>query len=376
MIPKKLSKMDRNITIVPILELGWFAWDISNKGDKKKNKDLANTLEWEQMLTRVDISKTPMKLMDLNELNDTLAKKEDFRLSDKLLNRRKNQMVVLWEYPCSIPPVIPLYVAALRNCPTQDIDFMIHGSVLGLLSRSKALAKYESVLVQRIGGSIINIRIVVEKNGFLGDAGHQFERLVVGEKPFGSHSREQKYVLRVIELPPYKILVYADSDGIDPVTNKPVEIKTKNFLTEKAFDRDKIKIILQMISNGSDKLITTDRVKHDDGSFTVKSVVQYPIHSLIESLTEGYDSLQRRMEIIKTNLQFIKSEVQEGDDNCYELVFNKEESDIQPFVTDGCSEAKRTQNTYQLLNSNFYEQHLIIDSENQIINSKSSASET
>ena len=356
--------MDSNISISTILELGWFAWDLSNKGDKRKNKDLANTLEWDHMLTRLDVDKTPMSLIDLNELNEKLADKEDFRLSDKLLNRRKNQMIVLWEYPCSIPPVIPLHVASLRNCPINDIDFMIHGSVLGLLSRSKALAKYESVLIQRIGGSIINIRIVVEKNGFLGDAGHQFERLVVGEKPFGSHSREQKYVLRLIELPPFKILVCADSDGIDPMTNKPVEIKTKNFLTEKAFDRDKIKIILQMISNGSDKLITTDRVKHDDGSFTVKAVVQYPIHSLIESLTEGYDSLQRRMEIIKTNLQFIKSEVQEGDDTCYELVFNKEESDIQPYLVDGCSEAKRTQNTYQLLNSNFYEQHLVVDKEN------------
>ena len=82
------------------------------------------------------------------------------------------------------------------------------------------------------------------------------------------------------------------------------------------------------------------------------------------------------MEIIKTNLQFIQSEVQEGDDTCYELVFNKEESDIQPFLTDGCSEAKRTQNTYQLLNSNFYERHLIIDSENPIFNSNRSASET
>ena len=361
--------MDRNLSISSILELGWFAWDLSNKGDKRKNKDLANTLEWDHMLTRLDVDKTPMSLIDLNELNEKLADKEDFRLSDKLLNRRKNQMIVLWEYPCSIPPVIPLHVASLRNCSLNDIDFMIHGSVLGLLSRSKALAKYESVLIQRIGGSIINIRIVVEKNGFLGDAGHQFERLVVGEKPFGSHSREQKYVLRLIELPPFKILVCADSDGVDPSTNKPVEIKTKNFLTEKAFDRDKIKIILQMMSNGSDKLITTDRVKHEDGSFTVKSVVQYPIHSLIESLTEGYDSLQKRIEIIKTNLQYIQSEVEEGDDKCYELVFNKEESDIQPYLVDGCSEAKRTQNTYQLLNSNFYEQHLVVDKENPSIKS-------
>ena len=366
--------MDQNHTIVPLLEFGWFSWDLSNKGDKKKNKDLANTLEWDHMLTRVDVTKTPMKLTDLDKLNETLANKEDFRLSDKLLNRRKNQMVVLWEYPCSIPPVIPLYVASSRGCPISNIDFMMHGSVLGLLSRSKALAKYESVLVQRIGGSIINIRIVVEKNGFLGDAGHQFERLVVGEKPFGSHSREQKYVLRLIELPPFKILVYADSDGIDPLTNRPVEIKTKNFLTEKAFDRDKIKIILQMLSNGSDKLITTDRVKHDDGSFTVRSVVQYPIQSLIESLTEGNVSLQKRIEIIKTNLQFIQSEVEEGDDKCYELVFNKEESDIQPFLVDGCSEAKKTQNTYQLLNSNFYEQHVLVDNENLLINSNNGAS--
>ena len=364
---------DENLPIHSLMELGWFSWDLANKGDKKKNKDLANSLTWEQILTRVDVNKTPMKITDLDELNQTLSTKEDFRLSDKLLNRRKNQMIVFWEYPCSIPPVIPIYVASLRACPLHDVDFMVHGSVLGLLSRSKALAKHESVLVQRLGGSIINARIIVEKNGFLGDAGHQFERLVVGDKPFGSHSREQKYVLRLIEIPPFKILVYADSDAIDHNTQTPVEIKTKNFLTEKAFDRDKLKIILQMMSNGSDKLITTDRVKHEDGSFTVNSVVQYPIRTLIESLTEGYTSLKKRIDIIKTNLHFIQSEIEEGDDQCYELTFNKEESEVQPFPI-GKSEAKKTQNAYQLLNSTFYEQHFLENNENPSANENIGAS--
>jgi len=61
--------------------------------------------------------------------------------------------------------------------------------------------------------------------------------------------------------------------------------------------------------------------------------------------------------------------VEEGDDKCYELVFNKEESDIQPYLVDGCSEAKRNQNTYQLLNSNFYERHLVVDKENPSVKS-------
>ena len=360
--------MDSNNNIVPIMELGWFSWDLSNRGDKKKNRDLAGSLDWEQMITRVDVNKTPSPIMDIDELNERLSTKEDFRLSDKILNRRKNQMVVLWEYPCSIPPVVPFYVASLRSCALEDVDFMVHGSVLGLLSRCKAVAKHESVMVQRLGGNIINIRIVVEKNGFLGDAGHQFERLVVGEKPFGAHSREQKYILRLVEIGSYKILVYADSDAIDSSTQTPVEIKTKNFITEKAYDRDKVKVILQMMSNGSDKLITTDRVKHEDGSFTVKAVIQYPINTLIESLTEGVTTLQKRIDIINTNLHFIQSEIKEGDDTCYELIFNKEESEIQPFKVDG-SEAKKTQNTFQVLNSAFYEKHVVaVDNESPVEN--------
>ena len=365
--------MDPSKNIVPLMELGWFSWNLSNKGDKRKNRDLANSLDWNQMLTRVDLSKTPMAITDLEELNETLSAKEDFRLSDKLLNRRKNQMVVFWEYPCSIPPVIPIYVASLRACSLDNVDFMIHGSVLGVLSRSKALSKYESVLVQRLGGGIINIRIIVEKNGFLGDAGHQFERLLVGENPFGAHTREQKYVLRLIEIPPYKVLVYADSDAIDPNTKTPVEIKTKNIMTEKAFDRDKIKIILQMISNGSNQLLTTERVKHEDGSFTVKSVTQYSLHSLVESLTEGYVTLQNRMGIIKTNLEFIQNEVDEGDDKCYELLFSKEQSEIRPFEFNG-SEAKKPQKAYQLLNSAIYEQLFMSEEETPLKDADNGAS--
>lgn len=365
--------MDPNKNIVPIMELGWFSWDLSNRGDKKKNRDLAASLDWDQLLSRVDVNKTPNTIMDIEELNERLSTKEDFRLSDKLLNRRKNQMLVLWEYPCSIPPVIPFYVASLRSCSLENVNFMVHGSVLGLLSRCKAVAKHEFVMVNRLGGNIINIRIIVEKNGFLGDAGHQFERLVVGEKPFGTHSREQKYILRLLEIGSYKILVYADSDAIDSNTQTPVEIKSKNFITEKAYDRDKVKVILQMISNGSHKLVTSDRVKHEDGSFTVKSVLEYPISTLIESLTEGATTLQKRIDIMKTNLQFIQGEIKEGDDKCYELIFNKEQSEIQPFKVDG-SAAKKTQNTFQILNSTFYEQHVVDDNENALEKQKDEAS--
>ena len=68
--------------------------------------------------------------------------------------------------------------------------------------------------------------------------------------------------------------------------------------------------------------------------------------------------LKKRIDIIKTNLHFIQSEIEEGDDQCYELIFNKEESEVQPFPIDE-SEAKKTQNAYQLLNSTFYEQHFL-----------------
>ena len=111
----------------------------------------------------------------------------------------------------------------------------------------------------------------------------------------------------------------------------------------------------------------------EDGSFTVKSVVQYPFGTLIESLTEGHVSVQKRIDIIKTNLNFIQREIMEGDDQCYELFFNKEESEVQPFPVDE-SEAKKTQNTYQLLNSTLYEQHFVVDNENPSPNQNIGAS--
>ena len=350
--------MEQFQNIKVLKDFGYFGWDISNV--KKKRQEASNApLQWEDISQRLKVDEQPSFLTDFDKLNEELANKEGIKLSDKLINRRKNQTIIFWEYPYSIPPVIACSVAQQRGCCLENVDFLIHGGILGVLSRCKTVAKQETIMVQKIGDNVINVRIIVDKNGFLGDAGHQFERLVVGDKIFSKHNLIQHQHLRLIQIGKFKLLVYAEADAIEPTTSKPVEIKTKNVLKEKAYDRDKLKILLQMISNGSDTLITADRERHEDQSFTIKSVEKYSLKDLTESLTEGYEYVNRKMEDIDNRLKWIKGEMDERDKSCFELRVTAETMDLQPFTTE--SQAKRTQNNYQILNSDLYTNHVTSD---------------
>ena len=284
-------------------DYGYFGWEFYPV-KKKKHEDSSAPLQWSDIIKRLKVDAKPTFLTDLDKLNDELKDKEGIKLSDKLINRRKNQIIVFWEYPFSIPPVLACHVAKQRGCSLENVDFLIHGGILGVLSRCKTVAKQETILVQNIGDNIINIRIIVDKNGFLGDAGHQFERLVVGESIFSKTDLMQHQHLRLMQLGTFKILVYAEADARDPSTSQPVEIKTKNVLKEKAYDRDKLKILLQMISNGSDTLITADREKHEDQSFTIKTIETHELKDLVESLTEGADYANRKLDEIKNRFKY------------------------------------------------------------------------
>ena len=348
--------MEKLRNILVLEDVGYFGWDISNTENKKKQENLATSIEWENILSRLDVDGKPPFLTNIIALNEQLPNREECKLSDKLLNRRKNQTIVFWEYPYSIPPVIACYVANQRGRNLENTHFLIHGGILGLLARCRTIAKQETVMVQKLGGNVINIRIVVDKNGFLGDAGHQFERLVVGDKIFSKHSLIQHQHLRELQIGEFKILVYAEADAIDPNTSKPAEIKTKNVLKEKAYDRDKLKILLQMISNGSDTLITADRDRHADQSFTIKAVEQYPIDTLIDSLSEGAEYVNTKIETIDRNLRCIDDKLKVLGDDCLEMTFSNEEINLNPFSTE--SRSKATQHDYQILNSNFYVEHI------------------
>ena len=348
--------MERLKKVVVVNDVGYFGWDVTNSGDKKKKEHPETSIEWLNMLERLDIDGKPAFLTDIVKLNEELENKNEVKLSDKLLSRRKNQTIVFWEYPYSIPPVIACYVANERGVSLEDTHFLIHGGILGVLARCKTIAKQESIMVQKLGGNVINVRIIVDKNGFLGDAGHQFERLVVGDKVYSKHSLVQHQHLRELRVGGFNILVYAEADAIDPTTSKPVEIKTKNVLKEKAYDRDKLKFLLQMISNGSETLITADREKHEDQSFTIRSVEKYPIGALIDSLTEGVDYVNTKIESIESRLRWLQDEMKARDESCFQLTLTSEEMNLQPFTTE--SRAKATQHHYQVLNSQLYAQHV------------------
>ena len=75
-------------------ELGYFSWNISNPGKEKYGKHNINDLEWKELLKRLDIEAKPKELTNITDLNSNLSTKEDFRLSDKFLNKRKNQVII------------------------------------------------------------------------------------------------------------------------------------------------------------------------------------------------------------------------------------------------------------------------------------------
>ena len=79
-------------------ELGYFSWDISNSGNEKYGKHNINDLEWKELLKRLDIEAKPKELTNVTDLNSNLSTKEGFRLSDNFLNKRKNQVVIFWQY--------------------------------------------------------------------------------------------------------------------------------------------------------------------------------------------------------------------------------------------------------------------------------------
>ena len=363
--------MEQLQNIEVLNDYGYFGWEFYPV-KKKKHEASSTPLKWEDINKRLKVDLKPAFLTDLDTLNEELLNKEGVKLSDKLINRRKNQIIVFWEYPFSIPPVLACNVAKERGCILENVDFLIHGGILGVLSRSKTVAKQETIMVQKIGDNIINVRIIVDKNGFLGDAGHQFERLVVGDQIFSKHNLIQYQHLRLIQIGTFKLLVYAEADAIDPISIKPVEIKTKNVLKEKAYDRDKLKFLLQMISNGSDTLITANREKHEDQSFTIKSIETYALNDLVESLTEGAEYVNHKIDDINNRLKWIKEEMNERDKSCFELKVASETMDLLPFTTE--SRAKDTQHNFQLLNSEFYSSHVVGDaSPSEVVSAESTS---
>ena len=347
--------MDGLQDIRVLRDIGFFGWNMnySVKRGKKISYPDPEYAQWDDFLARLDINGQPDAITDIKELNKKLSDEEPLKLSDKLERGRRNQPIIFWESPYCVPPTIACYVAShIRGCNLDEVDFLIHGSVLGVLSRCKTTTNQESIMVQRLGGrNVINIRIVIERNGSLSDSGHQFERLVSGNDPFGRHNLIQHQYLRLLQIGPYKILTYAESDALDPNNNKPVEIKIKNPLIENSHGRDMIKLLLQMISNGSGLLITASRTKEKQ-SCIINSVEQYSIDTLAQSLT---DDPRPRIETIQTNLGCIKDTIKEGNEECYELLLkSRQTAELVRYKKDQMP--RRTQHDFQTLNSKLYKE--------------------
>ena len=358
--------------IKEIQDLKFFSWETY----PSKRKD-----DWDDFLKRTKLDTLPGNITNIQDLNQKL--KDDKQvISDK--QPRKHQRTTFWEYPATVPPAIACRVAVERGCSLDDVNFLIHGSVLGFLARVKTKTKKEHVLVQRLGGgNIINIRIVINSHGNLVAAGRQFERLVRGEDIHSKPSLKLDQHLRTIELGSHKILVCAESDAMDANTGKQVEVKTKNPLTEKRFDRDTAKLLFQMISNGSDTLITAERTKNESNSqgqsesknnkqissFTVESVKRIPISNIIEALPEGKITLDHKIGTAASNLNIIQQKMVAGDDTVYEMVFDNDQIKLYPFVLGNKEKTgnvksqqdicKITQEEFQKKNSHYYREHVV-----------------
>ena len=344
--------------IKEIEDFKFFGWKIYPV--RKNKKGIVN---WEDFMKRLKFDSNPRQVTNIEQLNDKLSKIDVSKVILPTTRRTKNQRIVFWEYPYTVPPVIACYVAAQRSCPMKNVSFLVHGSVLGILSRVNSKNRNEHIMVQRLGGgNVINIRIVVDANGNLGDAGHQFEKLVVGEDINARPILLQDQHLRLIEVGPYKILVCAEVDAIDPKNHKQVEVKSKNYLAEKAFDRDKAKLLFQMISNGSETLITSERTKGEKGTFAVDAVKKIAINEIINSFQqeEGTSYVNGRIDTAVAVLGVIQERIKESDDKCYELTFDQDKINLALFEKGSeNSKCKKTQKYFQQLNSDLYRKYVI-----------------
>ena len=144
--------------------------------------------------------------------------------------------------------------------------------------------------------------------------------------------------------------IIRENMGLDE-DEKQIEVKSKNLLSEKAYDKDKLKFLFQMISNGSESLIVPERTVNEDRSFSVESVKKIPIKELVDSLSEGESYLKRKTDTVQLNLQVIHDKIPLGDDKCYELTFDQDEIHLSPFLKEGekKSKCKTTQHKFQNL---------------------------
>ena len=338
-----------------IKDLKYFGWEIY---PPKKNKKQVN---WDDFMKRVKLDAKPRHIIDIKELNKKLSSEDETKLVFKDKRPSRFEKITFWEYPVTVPPSIACYVASKRGCSMSEVNFLVHGSVLGILSRAKPKAKNEHIMVQRLGGkNIINIRNVIDSSGNLVDAGHQFEKLVTGENINSKPSLRQNMHLRLMQVGSFQILVCAESDAID-ANDKQIEVKSKNLLSEKAYDKDKLKFLFQMISNGSEHLIAPERIVNEDKSFCVEEVKKIPIQELVDSLSEGKQYLNRKTDTVQSNLQIIQERIPLGDDKCYELTFEQDEIHLNPFLKEDekNSKCKTTQYDFQNLNSSYYREHLL-----------------
>ena len=306
-------------------DFGLFWWNITKSGDEVTNDGTVSDMQWNKVLERLEMAGKPKYLMNLEQLNKMVAEKEIRLFRKNVRGRLKDLVMKLWSYPYTIPPPIICHVASERGCDMKQVHFLVHGTVLGYLSRARSKSKKETILVQRLGGSnIMNIRVIVDSNSFLGDLGHQFESFVVGDNPFQTDNLILQQHLRLLQIGSHKILVCAEADAVLPQTTTPVEVKMQDPMNETTAIRDKVRILLQMISTGSESLVTMERIKEDENNSLIKEVKQYTLSELLESQEELPNLLNERIGVVDQNLTHLKNNIKGNCEDCYELTFNED----------------------------------------------------
>lgn len=164
------------------------------------------------------------------------------------------------EYPNSFPNeagyVVPLCVAVRRGLVLSDIDFVLGGSGLEVLANKRIerrtdLPDNTKYLVQRVE----NVIVLAKSKRYVAnyaDTGFQFERLVTGGRLDGKHDPTTSEHLHIMKLGKFKVLFAAEVDAVDD-EGKCVEIKSGN---PRYFGT---KVMLQMLSSGSQTLIQADK---------------------------------------------------------------------------------------------------------------------
>lgn len=286
-----------------------------------------NRITIENVVRCLLLDRIPPKLRDIDKTKSLINQ----RCLPNELRDTPRQSISLMRRPFATTKAFSLYVAQQRGCNLKNIDFLLSGSILGILH--KRFIEQHTILIHVRRGIIIVEKLKTANLNF-NAAGFKFERLICDEKYQQRSNLIENECVREINLGNHRVLISAEVDCVDNKGN-PIESK---FLKEKLFNKEhemerNRKLLFQMLSQGAaEVVIGTKKFHKTHGYSEIVDIQSHSIDYLLENSLNHFsvdDIIQPLIEGLNDLKDLVRSGAIRSEENYYyKLTFEQPKTGV------------------------------------------------